>query len=133
MSIFGDKEKLREVYKFTESDPSFEQFYNGLCKLSEGDSVSALSIFSTLILTPNGETIPYVLKYAFVAMCGNDPKLTELESMAELWNLQSIRCENQSEIVLSGSSLGLIRSAIKGNMSLESVLKEMGEKNGFKV
>jgi hypothetical protein len=127
--MLDDKEKVREVYGFSEDDPDFPKFYYALEMLADGRR--NIAEFSFLQLTKGFPVLtPAIYKYAIVAMLENGALPEDLIEYADAW-VRSARARGMDKDEAESAFMHEAFTTIKEHPEQRDTI--MQEKFGLKI
>lgn len=106
MDVFGDKERVREVYGFAKDDPDFENFYNGVSLIAQGRSFAGLT---ELRKSRGCKNFTPFYRYAMAAMIDVGVAPPEVVSLVLEWEMVAKGSPNPEDLEVVKSAKGFVR------------------------
>ena len=120
MPEFANKNQMRTVYGFGDTDPAFEIFYEGFSALAHGDPKTSYQKFEKILSIPNFNP---VYRYAIIAMFESGTSYPDIQKITEGWITRAVESENETYIADASAAFKLIMRLSIDPSGAETALK----------
>lgn len=122
MNIIGNKETVRNVYKFADGDPTFDRFYDGICALLNGYPEESYDKLNSMLETEENINL---YRYLVIAMIETERDPNEILEVVSAWMSCATKTNNGEELKLSTKLQEFFENVVAGTVDMREYSKKL--------